>query len=211
MSKTKKNPKVDQYYIVGCGRCPLGETPDCKAKKWLKVFKLLRTILLSCGLEEEVKWGVPCYMVEKQNVLVMSGFKEYCSISFFKGSLMKDPKGILYQPSENSQAARLIKFTEVEQVIELESTLREYILEAIEIEKSGLKVDFKAKTELVYPEELLLQFTRHPPLQSAFEALTPGRQRGYILHFTAPKQSQTKTTRIEKCIPRILDGLGMQD
>lgn len=205
------NPKVDKYLADGCGRCPLMATPQCKVNAWPKELKQLRMIVLDCGLTEEVKWGVPCYTYEKNNVLVVSAFKEYSSLSFFKGALLRDPNGILVKPGENSQSARLVRFTSVREIKALEPILKSYILEAIEVEKNGLKVDFKAKTELVIPEELQKKFDALPALQAAFTSLTPGRQRGYILHFSAAKQSKTREARIEKCIPQILEGRGMMD
>ncbi|MBT31762.1 MAG: hypothetical protein CMO01_19055 [Thalassobius sp.] len=205
------NPKVDSYFAVGCGRCPLGGTPDCKVHNWQEEMEHLRTIILSCSLTEELKWGVPCYTFQSKNVLILSAFKEYCSISFFKGALLKDANSILEKPGENTQAARLIKFTKVQQVIDLEETIKNYILEAIEIEKAGLTVDFKEKSEIEYPEELQDKLNEDPELKKAFEALTPGRQRGYILYFTQPKQAKTRVSRIEKCAAKIFEGKGLQD
>ncbi len=205
------NTKVDQYLVDGCGRCNLAATPKCKVRRWPEELKELRRIVLECGLTEEVKWGVPCYTYGNHNVLIVSAFKEYCSISFFKGSLLSDPHGILYQPSENSQAARLIRITAANDARELEPIIKQYILEAIELEKAGRKVDFKAKTELSLPIELLNKFDELPDLKKAFFALTPGRQRGYVLHFTGAKQTKTRESRIEKCIPSILSGKGFHD
>ena len=205
------NPAVDNYLIEGCGRCSLGGTPDCKVHNWTEELKQLRRIVLECGLTEEVKWSVPCYTFQQNNVLIVSAFKEYCSLSFFKGALLKDAEGILEKPGENSQAARLFKFTNVQQILEMEPTIKAYIYEAIEVEKAGLKVDFKQKNELVYPEELQTKLDEDPELKSAFESLTPGRQRGYVLHFSQPKQSKTRISRIEKCIPKILEGKGFHD
>ena len=205
------NAKVDLYLVDGCGRCPLGGTPQCKVNSWPKELKRLRKLVLDCGLTEELKWGVPCYTHEQSNIAIVSAFKEYCALSFFKGALLKDSKRILEMPGENSQSARLIRFTSVQEIAGLESVLREYIAEAIEVEKSGMKVDFKAKSELVFPEELQAKFVEFPALEIAFTALTLGRQRGYILYFNAAKQSKTRTSRIEKCMPQILDGRGMHD
>jgi uncharacterized protein YdeI (YjbR/CyaY-like superfamily) len=167
--------------------------------------------VLESGLTEELKWGVPCYTFESTNIAVVSAFKEYCSLSFFKGALLPDTARILDKPGENTQSARLIRFTSVDEVLAKEPILKEYIQNAIDVERQGLKVDFSAKTQLEFPEELLRKFDELPALQSAFTALTPGRQRGYLLHFSAAKQSKTRTTRIEKCIPKILDGKGFQD
>lgn len=186
-------------------------TPQCKARTWQEELKALREILLDSPLTEELKWSVPCYTFQKSNVVILSALKESCTLSFFKGALLKDPHGILTKPGENTQAGRLIRFTSVQQIVELASIVKAYIAEAIEIEKSGVKVNFKAKGELVYPEELQTQFAHHPALKTAFEALTPGRQRGYLLYFTAPKQSKTRASRIEKSIPSILDGKGLND
>lgn len=204
------NPQVDAYLAEGCGRCPLGGTPECKVHSWSKELELLRAMVLDCGLAEEVKWGVPCYTFQGGNVVIVSAFKHYCSLSFFKGSLLQDADGLLASPGENSQAARLFKFTDVQQIMELESQIKAYIFEAVEVEKAGLKVPFKKRPEPI-PEELELKFEEDPALKAAFEALTPGRQRGYILHFSQPKQSKTKVARIEKCVAKIFEGKGFQE
>ncbi len=204
------NPKVDKYLIDGCMRCPLGATPDCKVNKWPEELAKLRKIVLDCGLTEELKWGVPCYTFQQSNVLILSAFKEYCSLSFFKGALLKDAHRILEKPGENTQAGRLVKFTNVKQIVELELVLKEYIYEAIEAEKAGLKVNTKTNPEQI-PEELQNKFDEIPALKTAFDALTPGRKRAYILHFSAPKQSKTRVSRIEKCMEKILDGKGLND
>jgi uncharacterized protein YdeI (YjbR/CyaY-like superfamily) len=207
----KMNPQIDHYLSHGCGRCPLGGKPECKVHDWTKELKLLRKLVLDCGLTEELKWGVPCYTYEQKNVAVVSAFKDYCSLSFFKGVLLTDPHQILDKPGENSQSVRLIRFTSVAEIRAVETALKAYVLEAIDLEVTGLKVEFKAKSELVLPEELLAKFEETPNLQAAFAALTPGRQRGYVLHFSAAKQSQTRTSRIEKCIQRIFEGRGFND
>lgn len=204
------NPKIDNYLLVGCGRCPLGGTPDCKVHNWQAELELLRSIALDSGLTEELKWGVPCYSYQKGNLLIISAFKAYCSISFFKGALLPDPKKILVKPGENSQAARLIKFKNVKEVMALKSDINAYIQAAINIEKEGLKVKFK-KTPEPIPEELSIKMNESPELKKAFEALTPGRQRGYLLHFSKAKQSKTRTARIEKCMDRMLNGKGLMD
>jgi uncharacterized protein YdeI (YjbR/CyaY-like superfamily) len=204
------NPKIDNYLTEGCGRCPLGGTPDCKVHQWTEELKKLRTIVLNCGLTEELKWGVPCYTLQNKNVVLVTAFKEFCALSFFKGSLLSDANRILEKPGENSQATRLIKFTSVQEIVELETVLKAYVLEAIEVEKAGLKVDFKKNPEPI-PEELQQKLDEDPFFKTAFEALTPGRQRGYILHFSQPKQSKTRVARIEKCIPKILNGEGLHD
>lgn len=203
------NPKVDQYLLDGCGRCKLGGTPQCKVRKWPEELDELRRIVLECGLDEELKWGVPCYISQNRNILIVSALKEYCSLAFFKGVLLKDEEGILSAPGENSQSTRLIRFTNVSQILELEPILKTYIREAIEIEKNGLKPDLK--TTLEYPEELVQVFDEYPALETAFKALTPGRQRAYILYFSAPKQLKTRLSRIEKYMQQIMNGKGMFD
>jgi len=204
------NRTVENYLLEGCGRCPLGGTPDCKVHLWVPELELLRAIVLDCGLTEDCKWGVPCYTFQDNNVLLISAFKNHCAISFFKGSLLRDENGILEKPGKHSQATRLIKFTARKQIEEKEDYIRAFIFDAIEIEKAGLKVEFKKKPEPI-PEELEQKFQDDPMLKDAFEALTPGRQRGYILFFSAPKQSKTRISRIEKCVGKILNGEGMHD
>ncbi len=205
------NPKVDKYLIDGCGRCPLVGTPECKVNNWQEELKQLRRIVLDCGLTEELKWSMPCYTYKKNNIVMIAAFKKYCSFSFFKGALLQDSFKILSKPGENSQAVRMAKFTNTQQIIEHEATLKAYIFEAIEIEKTGLKIDFKQNKKLVYPEEFQEKINEIPSLKSAFEALTPGRQRAYILYFSQPKQSKTRLSRIEKCMPLILNGKGLND
>ncbi|GHE68111.1 hypothetical protein GCM10011340_24770 [Roseivirga thermotolerans] len=202
---------VDQYLAEGCGRCSLGGTPDCKVHQWSQELQKLRSIALECGLTEESKWGVPCYTYHGANVAMISAFKDYCSLSFFKGALLKDKYQMLEKPGPNSQAARLFKFTNLEQILQAEDSIRLYLFEAIEVEKKGLKVDMQAKDHLDYPDELQAKFKDMPELKTAFEALTPGRQRGYIIHFSQPKQSKTRLARIEKLIPKIMDGKGFFD
>lgn len=191
------NPDVDAY---------LG-----KAKKWQKEFEKLRTIVLDCQLGEELKWGVPCYTFQKRNIVLIHGFKEYCALLFFKGALLKDPKGILITQTENTQATRQIRFTNAQEIVEMEAILKSYIYEAIEVEKSGLKVAFKKTTEFTTPEEFQNKLDEIPALKAAFDALTPGRQRAYILYFSAPKQSKTRESRVEKCTQKILNGKGLDD
>ena len=205
------NPAVDLYLAEGCGRCPLWQTPQCKVHDWQVELKALRPILLNCGLTEELKWKMPCYTFENNNVVLMSAFKEYCALSFFKGALLKDPQGILEKPGENTQAARLIRFTNVQQIVDLAPVISAYIAEAIAVEKAGLTVEFKQVDELAIPAELQDKFDDDPAFQMAFEALTPGRQRGYILHFAGAKQSSTRTSRIAKYMQKIFDGQGMYD
>jgi uncharacterized protein YdeI (YjbR/CyaY-like superfamily) len=191
------NPKVDSFIS--------------KANQWQDEFKKLRMIVLDCGLTEELKWGVPCYTLEKSNVVLMHGFKEYCALLFVKGALLKDPKGILITQTENVQAARQVRFTSVQEIDELEPILKAYIHEAIEVDKADLKVDYKKTTEFKVPEEFKNKLDEIPALKTAFYALTPGRQRAYLLYFSAPKQSETRESRVEKCIPQILNGKGLND
>jgi hypothetical protein len=205
------NPKVDVYLVEGCGRCPLGNTPQCKVNFWPSELRGFRRFLLECGLTEELKWGAPCYTFENSNVLMLSTLKDCCVIGFFKGSLLKDEQGILNKPGGNSQAARYIRFTSLAQVEQLEPLIKSYVQEAIDIEKAGLKVQFKKTEEFDIPEELQAVFETDPTFKTAFESLTPGRQRGYLLFFSAPKQSKTRVTRIEKYKPMIFAGKGMHD
>lgn len=191
------NPKVDQFLR--------------KAEKWQDEMERLRTINLDCGLTEEFKWGVPCYTFENRNVVLIHGFKEYCALLFFKGALLNDAEGLLIQQTENVQAARQIRFTNLQEINKLEPILKAYIYEAIEVERVGLKVNFKKTSGFPIPEEFQNKLDAKPALKTAFEALTPGRQRAYILHFSAPKQSKTRVSRIEKCIPKILNGKGLND
>lgn len=196
---TNSNPKVVEFFN--------------KDSKWKEEYKKLRNIILDCGneLSEEYKWMHPCYTFENKNVVLIHGFKEYCALLFHKGALLKDPHGILIQQTENVQAARQIRFTNLEQIIELEEVLKEYILAAIEIEKAGLEVELKKTTEFKMVEEFQNKLNEMPELKTAFEELTPGRQRAYLLHFSTPKQSKTRISRIEKCIPQILIGKGLND
>ncbi|MEZ0537900.1 YdeI family protein [Caldicellulosiruptoraceae bacterium PP1] len=196
MTINRMSPKVDEY---------LNNAP-----KWKEELKKLRTIVLDCGLTEEVKWGRPCYTFQNRNIVLIHGFKEYCALLFFNGALLKDPNGILIQQTENVQAGRQIRFTNVQEIVVLEPILKNYIYEAIEIEKTGLKV-IKKNTELKIPQELQNKFNEIPELRTAFEALTPGRQRAYILYFSEPKQSKTRESRIEKCIQKILNGKGLNE
>jgi uncharacterized protein YdeI (YjbR/CyaY-like superfamily) len=191
------NPKVDKYLN--------------KAKKWQKEFEKLRTIVLDCGLTEELKWGVPCYTYQKSNVVLIHGFKEYCALLFFKGALLKNARGILIQQTENVQAARQIRFTNIREIIEMEPILKAYIYEGIEVEKAGLKVKMKKTSEFKIPEEFQNKLDEIPALKTAFDALTPGRQRAYLFYFSQPKQSKTRQSRIEKCMQQILNGKGLSD
>jgi uncharacterized protein YdeI (YjbR/CyaY-like superfamily) len=207
----KMNPEIDNYLAVGCGRCPLVGTPACKVHNWQAEMRELRKIILDSGLTEELKWRIPCYTFENSNILIMSAFKEYCSLSFFKGVLLKDTHNILEQPGKNTQAGRHIPFTDVQSIVELELVLKAYIQEAIEVEKAGLKVALKETRDYDFPEELQEALAEDPAFQAAFEALTPGRQRGYLLHFSGAKQSKTRLSRIEKCMPAIFEGKGLYD
>jgi uncharacterized protein YdeI (YjbR/CyaY-like superfamily) len=196
-TKNKPNPKVDFFFN--------------KAEQWKQEFEKLRRIILDCGLTEELKWGVPCYTFEKKNIVLIHGFKEYCAILFVKGSLLKDTEGILIQQTENVQAARQIRFTNARDIVEMESILKAYINESIQAEITGLKVNYKKVTEFSMPEEFIAKMEEAPGLQEAFEALTPGRQRAYILYFSAPKQSKTRAARVEKYIEQILNWKGIND
>jgi uncharacterized protein YdeI (YjbR/CyaY-like superfamily) len=190
------NPKVDGYLR--------------KAKKWQEEMEKLRMIILDCGLTEELKWGKPSYTFQKSNIVIIQGFKEFCALLFCKGALLNDANGILKKPGENTQAARRIPFTNVREIVEMEPILKAYIHEAIEVEKAGLKVDFKKNPEPI-PEEFQNKLDEIPGLKAAFDALTPGRQRAYILYFSAPKQSKTRESRVEKCMQQILNGQGLND
>ncbi|MBN8571741.1 MAG: DUF1801 domain-containing protein [Ignavibacteria bacterium] len=193
----KTNPKVDWYFN--------------KARKWQEEVKQLRTIILSSGLTEELKWRHPCYTLNKNNVVLIHDFKEYCALLFHKGALMKDTKGILIQQTENVQSARQIRFTSLKEIVKLRATIKAYIKEAIAIEKAGLKVEMKKTSEYKMPEEFKNELNENSELKAAFEALTPGRQRGYLLHFSAPKQSKTREARVKKYINLIIDGKGLND
>lgn len=182
-----------------------------KAKEWRKEFDQLRKVCLDCGLTEELKWGKPCYTYQESNIVLIHGFKEYCALLFFKGALLKDPNGILIQQTENVQAARQIRFTNVQQIVEMQSVLKSYIKEAIEVEKAGLEVSYKKTSEFAIPQEFQNKLDDSRALKNAFNALTPGRQRGYVLYFSAAKQSKTREARVEKCLPQILEGKGLND
>jgi len=182
-----------------------------KLKNWKTELTTLRQLILDCGLEETFKWKHPCYTDAGKNIVIIHEFKEYCGMSFFKGALLKDPAGILIQPTENVQAARQIRFTDLSQIIELQATLKDYINEAIAIERAGKTIQKKKTSDFPLPEELTLKFNEDPAFKKAFYNLTPGRQKGYLLHFAQPKQSQTRTSRIVKNRERILDGFGFND
>jgi uncharacterized protein YdeI (YjbR/CyaY-like superfamily) len=191
------NPKVDVYLS--------------KAKKWQEELEKLRLIILDCQLTEELKWGKPCYTFQKSNIVLIIGFKEYCALLFCKGVLLNDANGILIKPGENTQAARQIRFTNVREIVEMEPILKAYIYEAIEVEKAGLEVSFKKNTELIFPGEFQNKLDENRALKTAFDALTPGRRRAYNLYFSAPKQSKTRESRVEKCMQQILNGKGLNE
>jgi len=191
------NPKVDFYFN--------------KAKKWQDEVGKLRTIVLDCGLTEELKWGCPCYTYQKSNIVLIHDFKEYCALLFFKGALLHDAEQILIQQTENVQSARQVRFTHIDEVVEREADLKTYIFEAIEVEKAGLEVNFKQTADFKVAEEFQNKLGGSTILKNAFEALTPGRQKAYLLHFASPKQSKTREARIEKWIPQILAGKGLND
>jgi len=197
MTNSEMNPKVDEYLS--------------KAKQWKKEYEKLRNIVLNCELTEEFKWMHPCYMFENKNIVLIHGFKEYCALLFNKGALLQDVHGILVQQTENVQAARQIRFTNVEEIVKLEPILKAYIYEAIEVEKAGLKVIKKETSDFTIPEEFQNKLDEISALKTAFEALTPGRQRAYIFYFSQPKQSKTRESRVEKCMQQILDGKGLND
>ena len=205
------NPAVDNYLAVGCGRCPLGGTPECKVHNWEAELPELRQILLDCGLTEELKWSMPCYTYEGSNILILSAFKGYCALNFFKGSLLKDPHNILYQPTANSQASRLIRFTDLQTVREMAPVLKEYIHAAIAVEKAGLQVEYKTVDDFEMPAELQEKLETDPAFKAAFAALTPGRQKGYLIYFAGAKQAKTRRARIEKYTPKIFEGKGWSE
>ena len=204
------NPQVDLYLIDGCGRCDYYATPKCKVHQWREILIALRQIVLECGLTEELKWSMPVYTFQNKNIVMISAFKEYCSLNFFKGVLLKDEQSILVKQGESSQSARLVKFTDLNNLLDLSSALKNYIFESIENEKQNIKVEFKKNLEPV-PQELEIIFKEQPLVKKAFYALTPGRQRGYLIHFAQPKQSNTRLSRIEKCIPLIMKNEGLND
>lgn len=191
------NPKVDFFFE--------------KPTQWQKEYRQLRALVLDCGLTEELKWGVPCYTFQGSNVVLIHGFKEYCALLFHKGALLQDAEHILIQQTENVQSARQIRFTDVKEIVEIKSLLKSYIFEAIEVEKAGLKVELKKTKEYPIPQEFQVKLDENPELKAAFEALTPGRQRGYLLHFASAKQAKTREERVEKLIPQILNRKGLND
>ena len=197
MTKSAMNPKVDFYFN--------------KAKNWQEEIRQLRTIVLDCGLNEELKWGCPCYTFEKRNIVLIHGFKEYCALLFFKGALLADADNILIQQTKNVQSARQVRFTNLKEIAKTEKILKAYIYEAIEVERAGLKVKLKETNEFPIPEEFRKKLDKNDALKMAFKALTPGRQRAYIFYFSQPKQSKTRESRIEKSTQQILEGKGLND
>lgn len=191
------NPQVDEFL--------------CKAIQWREEYERLRMIALDCGLDEEFKWMHPCYTFQNKNIILIHGFKNYCAILFHKGALLNDPDGILIQQTENVQEGRQIRFTDINQIIQMEPIIKKYISEAIEVEKSGLKVTKKKVSDFAVPEEFQKKLDEIPALKTAFEALTPGRQRAYLFYFSQPKQSKTRESRVEKWIEQILNGKGLDD
>jgi uncharacterized protein YdeI (YjbR/CyaY-like superfamily) len=191
------NPKVDWFFN--------------KESKWQDEYEELRMLVLECGLTEELKWGCPCYTFQNSNIVLIHGFKDYCALLFMKGVLLKDAEGILVQQTENVQVSRQIRFTQIQEIKNKRETLKAYILEAIKVENDGLKVDLKKTSEFTMSEEFKILLEDMPELKTAFEALTPGRQRGYLLYFSSPKQSKTREARIVKCIPQIINGKGLED
>jgi uncharacterized protein YdeI (YjbR/CyaY-like superfamily) len=197
MTKSSTNPKVDGFIS--------------QARKWQEEFRKLRAIALASKLTEDMKWGQPCYTLDGKNVVLIHGFNEYCALLFVKGALLKDPKGILIQQTENVQSARQIRFTSADQIAKMKAGLKAYIEQAIEVEKAGLKVKHKKTSDFAIPDEFQKKLDEMPALKTAFEALTPGRQRAYIFHFSQAKQSKTRESRVEKCVPQILEGKGLDD
>ena len=194
---TRTNPEVDAYLS--------------KARRWQEELGELRRIVLDCELTEELKWGQPCYTYQNSNIVIISGFKEYCALNLFKGALLGDPNGILVRPGEHTQAGRQIRFTSVPEIVEMEPVLKAYLYEAIEVEEAGLKVDYKETSEYTVPEEFQRKLDELPALKAAFDALTPGRQRAYLLYFSAPKQSKTRASRVDRYTQQILNGKGLND
>jgi len=205
------NTKVDKYLIDGCMQCKLGATPACKINNWQNELHFLRALILECGLIEDFKWMHPCYTYENKNIVLMHLFNEYCAILFPKGVLLKDKHSILIQQTENSQTARQIRFKNLAEIENRKEIIKEYILEAIELEKSGAKVQLKSTADFAIPDELEIKFDEIANFKKAFYALTPGRQRGYLIHFSQPKQSSTRTSRIEKSLTKIFEGKGLND
>jgi uncharacterized protein YdeI (YjbR/CyaY-like superfamily) len=197
MTTSVTNPKVDWFFD--------------KATQWQKEYEKLRMIILECGLTEELKWGCPCYQFENRNIVLIHGFKEYCALLFFKGALLADPDSILIQQTENVQSARQIRFTSAKQIVKMERILKAYVYEAIEVERAGLQVKLKKTKDFKIPEEFQSKLNKMPALKTAFDKLTPGRQRAYIFYFSQAKQSKTRAARVEKYLKQILNGKGLDD
>lgn len=205
------NPQVDRFLLEGCMRCEKGATPACKVHRWTAILEKLRQLLLETELVEDQKWGVPVYTLSGKNVILLGVFNDSCVISFIKGSLMKDPESILELPGPNSHEGRIIRFTKLEDLEKVKAFIPLYIQEAIEVEKSGKKPEVPARGGMEIPDELTEKFAEHEGLEKAFFALTQGRQRGYLIHFNGAKQSQTRMSRIDKCVPKILAGKGFME
>ena len=203
---------IQTFFTSGCGRCSLFDTPKCKVNTWKNELTTLRHIIReSSHLEEEMKWGMPCYTHNKKNVIMLAAFKEYCSVSFFKGALLQDSEKLLVSPGENSQAVKMFRFNTLDDILKIEDTIKAYIHEAIDLEKQGQKITFKKANEYPVPEEFQHRMDLDQALKEAFYKLTPGRQRAYLLHFGQAKQSSTRETRIDKCRPAILAGKGLNE
>ena len=207
---SQPNTQIDQFLLDGCMRCSLGATPACKVLLWTDILEFLRQLILETELQEERKWGVPTYTLNGKNVVMLGVFKDSCVLSFIKGQLIPDPQGLLELPGPNSREGRILRFTKLSQATLLEKDIRYYLQEAILVEQSGKKAEPSSSPQEL-PEELLQKFVEHPGLEAAFFALTPGRQRGYLIHFTGAKQSPTRLSRIDKCVPKIFAGKGMMD
>jgi uncharacterized protein YdeI (YjbR/CyaY-like superfamily) len=205
------NPAVDQYLAEGCGRCKLHATPDCKVHRWAAELRALRALLMSCGLTEERKWGMPCYTIKGKNVIMLFAWKDCCALSFFKGVLLTDTDGLLQLPGENSHEGRIVRFTSMQQIIDHEPALRTLVFEAIDAEEKGIKIPARPAAAQPMPEELATRLAADPALREAFTRLTPGRQRGYLLHIAGAKQSATREARIDRCAPSILAGKGLNE
>jgi uncharacterized protein YdeI (YjbR/CyaY-like superfamily) len=201
----------EDYIQYGCGRCDLGGTDQCKVHSWTQEINALRTLLLRSGLKEEIKWSMPTYTLEGRNVLILAAFKEFCSLNFFKGVLLEDPDKLLESPGENSQSARYLKIRSMAEFSERKEGIELLIQRAMEVEMAGTKVEFKKVDDYEVPVEFQTRLDEFPALKAAFEQLTPGRRKGYLIHFAQAKQAATRVSRIEKCIPRILEGKGMMD
>ena len=203
-------PNLETYFNEGCGRCSKMATPLCRVRTWEKELQLLRSIILECGLVEELKWSHPCYTFQNKNIVMLGTTKVFCAISFFKGALLADTQQILVTQTENMQATRQLQFTSIDQIASIETSIRSYIFEAIEIEKSGIKIQYKTPDEMVIPEEFQEKLNEDEALRIAFEGLTPGRKKAYLLFFSQAKQSKTRLARVEKWIPTIKQGKGME-